>query len=228
MLIQVDVDSTLYDADKLFADLAEEAGIKWPRRDNGWKAANEISKMDGSPCQVEDLKKVFRKAHSREYVSQQKPYPHSVRVIQGLVRDYPDAEIAYVSDRNEQQTGALRDWLEAQGFLADGTDGNFSNELMRDTYVAATKDKRHWMRERKPEIVIDDRVRTMLMARYELGSYVVSLQHNHNINLRGEVEHIYIVPSWKEIDLVLRDIVIPKVQEKSLSMSKQERFYALT
>lgn len=216
MLIQVDVDSTLYDADKLFGDLAAEAGIKWPRRDKGWKAAEEILKTDGTYCTREDLVKVFRKAHSREIVSQQKPYPNAVKVIQGLVRDYPEVEVAYVSDRNEQQTGALRDWLEAQGFLVDS-----------DTFVAATKDKRHWMREKRPEIVIDDRVRTMLMARYELGSYVVSLEHNHNVNLKGEVEHIYIVPTWKEIDTVLRETIIPKVQEKSLSLSKQERFYAL-
>lgn len=210
MLIQVDVDSTLYDADKLFGDLAEEAGIKWPRRDNGWKAAHEISKEDGTACTVDDLKKIFRKAHSKEYVSQQKPYPHAVKVLQGIAADFPEVEIAYVSDRNEQQTSALRDWLEEQGFL-----------MNEDQHVAATKDKRHWMRERRPEIVIDDRIRTMLMARFELGSYVVSLQHNHNVNLKGEVEHIYIVKDWKEIDSVLRGTIIPRVQQKMVSREKE-------
>lgn len=209
MLMQVDVDSTLYDADKLFADLAEEAGIKWPRRDNEWKKANELFKVDGTPCTIQDLKTVFRKAHSKEYVSLQKPYPHAAKVLGNLVEDYPELEIAYVSDRNEQQTSALRSWLETNGFLF-GT----------DTFVAATKDKRHWMREKRPEIVIDDRVRTQLMAKFELGSYVVSLAHNHNRNLRNEVDGIYIVESWLEIEDVLREI-IPTVLERSLSHSKE-------
>lgn len=210
MLIQVDVDSTLYDADKLFGDIAEEMGIKWPRRDNGWKSPEGILKTDGTQCSREDLVKIFRKAHSHEYVSKNKPYPHVVKVLHGIVDDYPEVEIAYVSDRNEQQTKALRDWLMDTGLIFND-----------DTFVSATKDKRHWMRERRPEIVIDDRIRTMLMARYELGSYVVSLQHNHNINLKGEAEHIYIVKDWKEIDTVLRETIIPRVQQKMLSRDKE-------
>jgi hypothetical protein len=59
MLIQVDIDSTLMDSDKLFGDLAEEAGIKWPRRDTEWKTADELSKVDGSPCTRDDLVKVL-------------------------------------------------------------------------------------------------------------------------------------------------------------------------
>lgn len=208
MLIQVDVDSTLYDADKLFGDIAEEMGIKWPRRDNGWKSPEEILKADGSVCVREDLSKVFRKAHSHEYVSKNKPYPNALKVLKGIVQDFPEAELAYVSDRNEQQNKALRDWLDAQGFL-------FGD----DTHVAATADKRHWMRERRPEIVIDDRIRTMLMARFELGSYVVSLQHNHNINLKGEADGIYIVKDWNAIDRVLREEVIPAIEKKQLSSS---------
>jgi len=210
MLLQVDIDSTLYDADKLFGDLAEEAGIKWPRRDNGWKSPSEVFKEDGTACSVDDLKKLFRKAHSREYVMLNKPYPNSVKVLGDLVQDHPDLEIAYVSDRNEQQTSALREWLDDCGFL-----------FSEDTHVAATKDKRHWMRERRPEIVIDDRVRTMLMARYELGSYVVSLQHNHNVNLKGECENIHIVKDWKEIDKVLRENILPHVQHKAVSRERE-------
>jgi len=210
MLIQVDVDSTLYDADALFDELARENDIEWPRRAKSWLPAYEIKRFDGTPCTVEDLKKVFRIAHSREWVMQNKPYPHSVKVLQGIVNDYPEAEIAYVSDRNEQQTGSLREWLDEKGFL-------FSD----DTHVAATKDKRHWMRERRPEVVIDDRVRTMLMARYELGSYVVSLEHNHNTNLRNEVEHIYIMKDWKGIDEVLRETILPKLQQKAVTREKE-------
>lgn len=218
MLIQVDVDSTLYDADKLFAQLAAEAGIKWVRNAKHWLPAEVIEKEDGTFCNRDDLVKVFRRAHSREFVSQQKPYPRAAETLGRIAESYPEIEIAYVSDRNEQQTGALRDWLEANGFLFND-----------DTFVAATKDKRHWMREKKPEIVIDDRVRTMMMARYELNSYVVSLEHSHNTNLRGEVEHIYLAKRWSSankdggwedkdsVDYILNEIVIPKALDRSFS-----------
>ena len=208
MLIQVDVDSTLYDANKLFYQVAtEEFGIAWPKKYWSWFGPEDIG------TDLATLKNVFRKCHSRDYVLQQKPYPHAANVLQGIAEDYPEAEIAYVSDRNEQQTSALKDWLEENGFIYND-----------DTFVQATKDKRHWMRERKPEIVIDDRVRTMLMARNELNAYVVSLEHPHNMNLKNEVEHIYIVDDWNDIDAVLRDIVIPKVQEKAVSFSKQRHY----
>jgi hypothetical protein len=206
MLIQIDIDSTLIDSDKLFGDLAEEAGIKWPRRDAEWKTATDIYKLDGTPCLREDLSKIFRKAHSREVMLTQKPYKDAVECLHGIANDYDRIEIAYVSDRNEQQIAALREWLEINGFLRD-----------EETHVEATRDKRHWMRERKPEIVIDDRVRTMLLAKFELGSQVASLKHNHNRNLKGEVDDIYIVDSWKEIDDVLRNIILPKLDAKQLS-----------
>lgn len=208
MLIQVDVDSTLYDANKLFYQLAkEEFGIEWPRKYYSWFGPEDIG------TDLATLKSVFRKAHSREYVMQQKPYPKAAEVLGRLVETFDSAEIAYVSDRNEQQTGALRDWLDEHGFL-----------FSEDQFVAATKDKRHWMRERKPEVVIDDRVRTMLMARQELNAYVISLEHPHNMNLKNEVEHIYIVDNWEEIEKVLHDIVIPKIQEKDVSFSRQRHY----
>lgn len=200
MLVQIDIDSTLYDADKLFGELAAEAGIKWPKRDNEWKAAEEIFKDDGTACSRIDLTNIFRKAHSYEYVLKQKPYPHAVEVIQGWVRDLPNLEIAYVSDRNEAQTGALKAWLDKNGFLPN-----------EETHVAATADKREWMRENHPGIVIDDRVRTILMARYELGSKVIAFQHNHNINLKREADGIYVVKDWLEIDECVRVLAMPPI-----------------
>jgi hypothetical protein len=213
MLIQVDVDSTLYDADKLFDEVAREAGICWPRRSSSWSQPNGILKDDGTECSRDDLVRVFRKAHSPEWVNKQKPYPHAVKVLTGLVTDFDDIEIAYVSDRHSSQQTALRNWLDEKGFLSSP-----------DQHVVATKDKRQWMREKRPSVVIDDRVRTILMARYELGSYVVSLRHNHNINLLGEADHIYIENDWKAIDKTLRDIVIPKVQEKAVSRERELQY----
>lgn len=207
MLIQVDVDSTLYDADKLFGKIAEGMGVKWKYKATHWMTSDDLD------LDLKTMKQIFRTSHSYEVVQNNKPYPGAVEALQGIVNDYDDIEIAYVSDRNEQQTGALRDWLDVQGFLHS-----------EDAHVQATKDKRHWMRERRPEIVIDDRVRTMLMARFELDAYVASLVQPHNINLTDEVEHIYIVENWKAIDTVLREIVIPKIQEKGVSRTRQRNY----
>jgi len=189
MLIQVDVDSTLYDADKLFFEVAEEFGVKWPRNAKGWLSPEEMGT---------DLA-----THSREYVLKNKPYKGSVEVLNQIATDYDDVELAFVSDRNEAQTAALEDWLQQEGFLANG-----------DEFVAATKDKREWMRENKPDIVIDDRVRTLLLARFELDAYGVTLTHAHNCNLRNEVNGIYLVSNWAEMGELLNETVIPKVLTK--------------
>lgn len=202
MLIQVDVDSTLYDADKLFSKLAKEAGVQWKDRDNQWRPAEELQMDDGTPCNLDILKKVFRKAHSKEYVLQQKPYKHSAEILSRVVETYDDAEIAYVSDRNEQQTAALEEWLEINDFLHT-----------EDQTVVATKDKREWMREHRPRIVIDDRVRTILLARYELDAYALTLEHNHNVNLKGEANGVYFAKDWLGLGEQLEH-VIQKVDTK--------------
>lgn len=190
MLIQVDVDSTLYDANALFYEVGTEEGIDWPKIYYYWFGPTDIG------TDLTTLKNVFRKCHSEEYVMEQKPYPGAAEILAKIVDEHDDVHIAYVSDRNSQQTSALQKWLDANGFLH--TD---------DQVVIATKDKREWMRENKPDIVIDDRIRTMLLARYELGSYVASIEHPHNMNLRGEAEGIYLVKDWKAMAPVLEELV---------------------
>lgn len=191
-LIMCDVDSTLYDADALFSELANEAGIDWPDRDYEWKSNTEVFHYSGKHVSVDELKKVFRKAHSEEYVSKNIPYEHSVEVISKLAKR---ATIAFISDRNTQQTETLRKWLSDHGFLSGGE------------VVEATSDKREWMKYHTPDFVIDDRVRTLLFARYELGAQCFSLKHNHNMNLRGEAPGINICRNWLEIgDGILKEL----------------------
>lgn len=198
MLIQVDVDSTLYDSDELFHRVArDEFGVEWPTIYYNWFNAEDIG------TDLETLLAIFYSSHGEKHALDNVPYEGAVDVLAGIAEDFKDVEIAYVSDRNEQQGEVLKQWLQEQGFLSNP-----------DQHVAATKDKRIWMREVRPDIVIDDRVRTMLMARYEIGSQVVSLQHPYNMNLLNEAEGIYLVPTWKDIDTVLRDTVIPLVQEE--------------
>lgn len=196
ILIQVDVDSTLYDANELFYRVGtEEFGIEWPEIYYNWFSAEDIG------TNLQTLKNVFKRCHSREYVLKNEPYSDAVVVLSELAENHDDIEIAYVSDRNEQQTAALREWLEQEGFLYSG-----------DEYVAATKDKREWMRENRPAIVIDDRIRTILLARYELDAYVASLICPHNMNLINEAEGIYMVNDWTEMGTVLNDVIIPQIK----------------
>jgi hypothetical protein len=200
MLLQVDVDNTLYNSDACFAEAGKAFSIDFPRQYNYWFRPEDIG------VELDQLLKLFEAAHGPGYIEQNKPYEGAAEVLADLARDYDDLEIAYVSDRSEDLQAPLVEWLRVHEFLTSD-----------DQHVGVTKDKRHWMREKRPEIVIDDRVRTMLMARFELDAAVLSLEHPYNINLRQEVDGIYILPDWYEIDRVLRDLVIPAVQSKALS-----------
>jgi hypothetical protein len=206
MLIQVDVDSTLYDANSLFYEVgSKQFGIDWPSQYNFWFRPEDIG------TDLDTLLTVFRTCHSEDCVRKQKPFPYASEILNEIAKDYPDAEIAYVSDRSEELRQPLHDWLEWHGFLTNP-----------DQHVAVTNDKRVWMRENRPDIVIDDRVRTMLMARYELGAQVLSLELPYNVNLKGEADGIYILPTWLEIGKTLREIVIPKIQNKDKNFSVLE------
>jgi hypothetical protein len=200
MLIQVDVDNTLYFSDVCFKEAAKEFGIDWPERYTTWFTPEDIG------LDVDTLLAVFEKAHGPGYIEKNVPYPNASVVLEGLVRDYDDLEIAYISDRSEELRQPLYEWLERWGFLSSP-----------DQHVEATKDKRHWMREHRPEIVIDDRPRTILMSKYELGATVVSLEHPYNVNFKRDLDDVYIVSDWLEIDKVLRNTVLPAVHDKALS-----------
>lgn len=204
MLIQVDVDNTLYDSNVCFKKAAEFYDVDWPLEYDHWFGPEYVG------TDLKTLLNVFRRGHSKEFVCQNDPYPNAAAVLSALVDDFDDIEVAYVSDRNEAQSKALSDWLSLHGFLH-----------LEDQHVVVSKDKRDWMRRMKPDIVIDDRVRTMIMARTELGSQVVSLEFPYNINLKGEIEGIHIVRDWMAIDDVLREIIIPEMREKTLSRSKE-------
>lgn len=189
MLVQVDIDNTLYDSDKAFAKAATEFNVIWPKNYYKWMSPEDLG------TDLKTLLNVFRSAHSKKYFMDNKPYEHAAEVLDYIAQNY-NVEIAYVSDRNEQQGTTLREWLEQEGFLHD-----------KNQHVIATKDKRKWMRKELPNIVIEDRIRTILMARYELDSHVVSLEHNYNQNLLNEVEGIYICKDWLEIKNILEELL---------------------
>lgn len=195
MIIQIDIDSTLYPADPLFAKVAKECGIDYLENANYWFTYRDVTKLNGDKVSYQEMRNMYRKAHSVSHVKKQIPYDNAAKVISEIRNTY-DVDIYFVSDRHGQSVGPLREWLMKHKFIS-----------FTDNMVVATKDKRHWMRQNKPEIVIDDRVRTILAARYELNCKVIALQQNHNINLKNEAEGIYIEKDWLDIGKTLDKIV---------------------
>lgn len=177
-LMMVDVDSTLYDADPLFASLAREQGLPWVARSNYWFQPQDIG------VDRQALSNMFRKAHSREVVLDQVPYIGSVRALHDLDSDGWD--IHYVSARHPQTQTALADWIASQGFP-------------QPENVLCVMDKKPWIKEQSPLVVVDDRVQTILYARYEANAQVFAIRHSHNTNLTNEVAGIHIHDTWTEI-----------------------------
>ena len=192
--MMVDVDSTLYDADNLFHKVAIDQGHEWyPRKSYEWFRADHI----GVSQQV--MTNLFRSAHSSEYVNETlKPYKGAVKILNQFQEDFSNIfKIYYVSSRHPQMQGTLRNWLEMKNFpLEDG-----------EEFVVATMDKKSWLNENKPAIVIDDRVQTIIYSRFEIGSTVLSLIHNHNRNLNNEVDGVFMCQDWFEIGYKLYDIM---------------------
>jgi hypothetical protein len=200
MLIAVDVDSTLYDADPLFSRIAKEKGIDYPDRAHQWHTYEAIKMFDGSMCDRDLLQEVFMEAHDYKNIRNQTPYDNAAKTLKSICKTYDKIDLAFVSDRHELSRDFLVEWLENNNFI-----------FQEDIKVITTKDKRHWLRVQKPEIVIDDRVRTILMARYELNASVFAYRHNHNANLQNEADGIYICEDWYVIEKELKELLTRKV-----------------
>jgi hypothetical protein len=194
--MMVDVDSTLYDADKLFYKLAMDRGITtYPRKSYQWFRAGELG------VSQETLTNLFRAAHSREEVEKLTPFTNSVEVLTEFMVNHPAVEIHYVSSRNARAEGPLRDWIIDQGY-----------PLEDDAHVVATMDKKGWLMANTPAIVIDDRVQTIIFSRFQLDAYVLSLKHSHNINLTNEIDGVYMCDDWTEIGQALEDPVMKTLE----------------
>lgn len=192
-IMMVDVDSTLYDADALFSKVAIDLGHDWyPKKSYEWFRADHI----GVSQKV--MTNLFRKAHSSEYVNEQlKPYKGAVKILKAFHENYSDLfKIHYVSSRHPQMEGTLLEWIAMKDF-----------PLEDDEFVVATMDKKSWIEEKRPAIVIDDRVQTIIFSRFEVGAHVLSLTHNHNRNLCGEIDGVMMCQDWFEIGFKLDEIL---------------------
>jgi hypothetical protein len=194
MLVAIDVDSTLYDSATLFATVAKEYhDVKLPTDPNYWGSYDNYAGLD-------TLLKVFRKSHSHEYVALQEPYTDAPEVCQ-MVQD-KGHDVYFISDRHPQAASALKSWIVNEGFINPDPNGFHPQD-----HIIVGKDKREWMRENQPDIVIDDRVRTLLFARFELNAVGIAYEQPWNINLTKEVDGVHILKDWQSIGRKLEEYI---------------------
>lgn len=187
MTLMADVDSTLYDANFLFRQVASEHfGFEWYESPDMWLQEHHFDLPEGT------FKKLFDLAHSAEKFRDCVPYPDAREVLNRLSVIF---DIEYVSSGNPETQEALIDWLRKHDFPN-------SDRTLR------TLDKFGWLQQHKPHVVVDDRVKTLLLCAYDLGiKYCYALKQPWNANLSGgEAKNITICDNWLEIE---RAIVSP-------------------
>lgn len=133
-----------------------------------------------------DMLECFEHAYSLENVEKNIPYEG---VIDGLnAISAAGYEIEYFTDRPQTSAAATEAWLERWDFP-------FRDKLN----VCA--DKRGVLKERNLELatIIDDRPRTLMFCRYELGMpNVFSLKHSYNRNF-SDIPGVHLADSWDEL-----------------------------
>jgi len=201
--MMIDIDSTLSSAVPIFKREAKALGIDWPTDRYHWITRQYL----GVESRV--MSKLFARVHSAENVKTLKPYPGSVEALQRLVERFPELDPWYVSNRNLDTKDVLQDWLE-------------EHEFPYAYHVYVSHHKLGWIQKERPAIVVDDRVRTMVLARFIYGAQVFSLIQPWNINLSyGELEGIVLRDDWfllgAEITTFLADAQPPKKLDRVVS-----------
>lgn len=180
-IVAVDLDSTLHEYMHTVALVAlNEFGVR----------------LEGSPRDWEDVfpeefsrdrhVEVYQRCHDREYIFLTNPYPGAPKALKEISNMGYD--VRYYTDRKESAHSDTEDWLEKHGFPNIGG-------------LNCCRDKRGDLLQIKDELatVIDDRPRTMIFARYELGlDHVFSLRHGYNQNF-SDIPGIHLFNTWTEI-----------------------------
>lgn len=176
-VIAVDIDSTLHEYMHTVALVAlNEFEIRLEDPPMDWAGA--LGNLP-RPEQVE----IFQRCHDREYIFLTNPYPYAAKALNRI--DKQGYEIWYVSDRKLSAHDDTVEWLSKHGFPQVDN-------------VFCSNDKRGLFEEHSDKLltVIDDRPRTLVYARYELGlPNVYSIKHTYNQNLT-DIPGIHILDDW--------------------------------
>ncbi len=148
---------------------------------------------------LENALKVFDRMHDRDMIFLTAPYVGSVEGLNALAA--AGFDIVYFTDRKASAHQDTLDWLRHHGCpLLKGADS-----------VLCSSDKRAALMERKDELLtlVDDRPRTLIYGRYELGMpEVFSLRQPYNRGL-SDIPGVNLRDTWLELsELILSKLVI--------------------
>lgn len=181
-IVVVDVDNTVHESDITMNRLSMElfnSPFRWCKQ-NAW--------YDGSDphMPMDNMLKMFGRLHDRDMIFLTAPYvgaPEGLRAIEDA-----GYEIHYYTDRKGESHDDTYDWLEKYGFP--------SIENLK-----CCADKRGEIAKIGDRLcsIIDDRVRTLLYVKYELGcEKVFSLRQPYNQNL-SDAPGIFLKDTWSEL-----------------------------
>jgi hypothetical protein len=181
-LVVVDIDNTVHESDITMNRVSMEL-FNSPFR---WCQQHEWYKGTDAKMPMENALQVFSRLHDRDMIFLTEPYVGSV---EGLKR-IADAgyEIAYYTDRKAEAHNDTHDWLVEYGF--PNADNLFCCADKRGA-IAEVADKL--------ATIIDDRPRTIIFGRYELGlENVYSLKQPYNRNLT-DIPGVQLKDTWSEL-----------------------------
>jgi len=197
--IVVDVDSTLYDFIRAFVHVSREThGVTCGLDPQEWSALLTDFKDPAVAIAT------FPLAYNHQMIKFNTPYEGVVDQLAGLKR--AGFNLAYYTDRPAESTAATFDWLEYYNFP--------TGEL----HICV--DKRTEIMARREDVVtiVDDRPRTLIWGRYELGlAHVFSLRHGYNKNL-VDIPGVHLADSWGELaSQILHHVGTPDLPERLTS-----------
>jgi hypothetical protein len=193
-IIGVDLDSTLYCFLSAFNRSALDLhGVEGPVPHD----VTEWNAIEPFFDDFRDMLQCFEHAYSLENVELNVPYAEAKESLERLAG--LGYEIEYFTDRPDTSASATEAWLEHWDFPS-----------RHNLNVCA--DKREVLRARNMELatLIDDRPRTLVFARYELGmENVYSLKHSYNRNF-SDIPGIHLADTWAGLeDLILNTLPLP-------------------
>lgn len=178
-VVAVDIDNTIHESD-ITMNRASMELFDSPFR---WCKQPEWYTFTDQAMPLENALQVFNRMHDRDMIFLTDPY---VGAVQGLERIVAGGyEIKYFTDRKADAHDDTRDWLEKYGFPTPEN-------------LLCCKDKRAELKAHADELatIIDDRPRTLIFARYELGmEHVFSLKQPYNRAL-SDVPGVHLADTW--------------------------------
>lgn len=181
-VVAIDIDNTVHESDITMNRVSMElfnSPFRWCKQDEWYRGGHQHMPM-------EHALQIFDRMHDRDMIFMTDPYVGS---REGLARIANlGYEIHYYTDRKKSAGQATSDWLAHHG-------------LPFAENVICCQDKRASLSEARDSLatVVDDRVRTLIFARYELGLPVVfSLRHPYNRNL-SDVPGVLLHDTWTDL-----------------------------